>query len=157
MPMRGRKTCKWTYLRWSTWLKPVKPCWNRLPQHMVTRPSSRSVQPRRLQRSTPRPTAPSRARLCTTSRGLPSSMPAGKSALTLSPREWSILKAESGTASNKTGPISSKHPWPGTRWGAWLAHRIFANAVTFLASPSSSFTTGINMVVDGTLTDRVNF
>ncbi len=32
-----------------------------------------------------------------------------------------------------------------------------ANAVTFLASPSSSFTTGINMVVDGTLTDRVNF
>jgi 3-oxoacyl-[acyl-carrier protein] reductase len=32
-----------------------------------------------------------------------------------------------------------------------------ANAVTFLASPRSSFTTGINMVVDGTLTDRVNF
>ena len=32
-----------------------------------------------------------------------------------------------------------------------------ANAVTFLASARSSFTTGINMVVDGTLTDRVNF
>ena len=32
-----------------------------------------------------------------------------------------------------------------------------ANAVTFLASPRSEFTTGINMIVDGALTDRVNF
>jgi len=32
-----------------------------------------------------------------------------------------------------------------------------ANAVTFLASPRSSFTTGINMIVDGALTDRVNY
>ncbi len=32
-----------------------------------------------------------------------------------------------------------------------------ANAVAFLASPRSSFTTGINMIVDGALTDRVNF
>jgi 3-oxoacyl-[acyl-carrier protein] reductase len=32
-----------------------------------------------------------------------------------------------------------------------------ANAVAFLASPRSAFTTGINMIVDGALTDRVNF
>lgn len=32
-----------------------------------------------------------------------------------------------------------------------------ANAVTFLASPRSCFTTGINMIVDGAMTDRVNF
>jgi len=32
-----------------------------------------------------------------------------------------------------------------------------ANAVTFLASPRSEFTTGINMIIDGALTDRVNF
>jgi 3-oxoacyl-[acyl-carrier protein] reductase len=32
-----------------------------------------------------------------------------------------------------------------------------ARAVVFLASPCSSFTTGINMLVDGAITDRVNF
>ncbi|MGB5950315.1 MAG: SDR family oxidoreductase [Parvibaculum sp.] len=32
-----------------------------------------------------------------------------------------------------------------------------ANAAAFLASPVSSFTTGINMVVDGAMTSRVNF
>ena len=32
-----------------------------------------------------------------------------------------------------------------------------ANATVFLSSPASSFTTGINMIVDGTLTGRVNF
>lgn len=32
-----------------------------------------------------------------------------------------------------------------------------ANAVVFLSSPRSSFTTGINMVIDGALTQRVNY
>ncbi len=32
-----------------------------------------------------------------------------------------------------------------------------ADAAVFLSSPRSSFTTGINMVVDGAITDRVNF
>lgn len=32
-----------------------------------------------------------------------------------------------------------------------------ANAAVFLASPCSSFTSGINMIVDGVITDRVNY
>lgn len=32
-----------------------------------------------------------------------------------------------------------------------------ANAAVFLASPASAFTTGINLVVDGAITSRVNF
>jgi len=32
-----------------------------------------------------------------------------------------------------------------------------ANAAVFLSSPLSSFTSGINMVVDGAITRRVNF
>lgn len=32
-----------------------------------------------------------------------------------------------------------------------------ANATVFLSSPRSSFTTGINMIVDGAITDRVNY
>ncbi|MBU2647334.1 MAG: SDR family oxidoreductase [bacterium] len=32
-----------------------------------------------------------------------------------------------------------------------------ANAVVFLSSPCASYTTGINMIIDGALTDRVNY
>jgi 3-oxoacyl-[acyl-carrier protein] reductase len=32
-----------------------------------------------------------------------------------------------------------------------------ANAVVFLASPSSSFTSGANLIIDGVLSDRVNY
>jgi 3-oxoacyl-[acyl-carrier protein] reductase len=32
-----------------------------------------------------------------------------------------------------------------------------ANAVVFIASPCSSFTSGINMIIDGVITDRVNY
>ena len=32
-----------------------------------------------------------------------------------------------------------------------------ANAVVFISSPCSTFTSGINMIVDGAMTDRVNY
>jgi 3-oxoacyl-[acyl-carrier protein] reductase len=32
-----------------------------------------------------------------------------------------------------------------------------ANAVVFLSSPRSSFTTGTNLVIDGALTQRVDY
>jgi len=38
-----------------------------------------------------------------------------------------------------------------------LMLRAGANAAVFLASPVSSLTTGINLVVDGAITNRVNF
>jgi len=41
--------------------------------------------------------------------------------------------------------------------GRMATPRDVANAVVFLASPSSSFTSGINMIVDGTMTERANY
>lgn len=41
--------------------------------------------------------------------------------------------------------------------GRMASPQDIANATVFLSSPASSFTTGINMVVDGAYTSRVNF
>ena len=41
--------------------------------------------------------------------------------------------------------------------GRMAAPQDIANAAVFLASPASSFTTGVNLLVDGALTARVNF
>jgi 3-oxoacyl-[acyl-carrier protein] reductase len=41
--------------------------------------------------------------------------------------------------------------------GRMATPRDIANAVVFLASPCSSFTSGINMIVDGTMTERANY
>jgi 3-oxoacyl-[acyl-carrier protein] reductase len=41
--------------------------------------------------------------------------------------------------------------------GRMATPRDIANATVFLASPCSSFTTGVNLIVDGALTDRVNY
>ena len=41
--------------------------------------------------------------------------------------------------------------------GRMAAPQDIANAAVFLSSPASSFTTGINMVVDGALSRRANF
>jgi 3-oxoacyl-[acyl-carrier protein] reductase len=41
--------------------------------------------------------------------------------------------------------------------GSMATPRDIANAVVFLASPCSSFTSGINMIVDGSMTERVNY
>ena len=44
-----------------------------------------------------------------------------------------------------------------TRWAAWARRPEVANAVVFLASPRASFITGTNLIVDGALTQRVQF
>jgi 3-oxoacyl-[acyl-carrier protein] reductase len=41
--------------------------------------------------------------------------------------------------------------------GRMATPRDIANAVVFLASPCSSYTSGINMIVDGAMTERANF
>jgi len=41
--------------------------------------------------------------------------------------------------------------------GRMASPQDIANAAVFLASPRSSFTSGINMIVDGAITDRVNY
>jgi 3-oxoacyl-[acyl-carrier protein] reductase len=41
--------------------------------------------------------------------------------------------------------------------GRMATPRDIANAAVFLASPCSSFTSGINMIVDGVITDRANY
>ena len=46
----------------------------------------------------------------------------------------------------------SKNPW-----GRMATDQEVANAAVFLASPASSFTTGVNIVVDGALTRRVQY
>jgi 3-oxoacyl-[acyl-carrier protein] reductase len=46
----------------------------------------------------------------------------------------------------------SKNPW-----GRMATDQEVANAAVFLASPVSSFTTGVNLVVDGALTRRVQY
>jgi membrane protease YdiL (CAAX protease family) len=47
--------------------------------------------------------------------------------------------------------------WPSILLTSLLFSALHANAAVFLSSPMSSFTTGINMVVDGAMTGRVNF
>jgi 3-oxoacyl-[acyl-carrier protein] reductase len=42
-------------------------------------------------------------------------------------------------------------------WGRMATAQEVANAVVFLASPAASFTTGVNVVVDGALTRRVQY
>ena len=41
--------------------------------------------------------------------------------------------------------------------GRMATPRDVANAAVFLASPCSSFISGINMIVDDVITDRVNY
>jgi 3-oxoacyl-[acyl-carrier protein] reductase len=42
-------------------------------------------------------------------------------------------------------------------WGRMATDKEVANAVAFLASPRASFITGVNLVVDGALTNRIQY
>jgi len=57
----------------------------------------------------------------------------------------------------KTNPDYFKQAIARNPTGRAATPREIANATVFLASPASSYTTGINMLVDGAISRRVNF
>jgi 3-oxoacyl-[acyl-carrier protein] reductase len=57
----------------------------------------------------------------------------------------------------KTMPDFFKTALAKNPWGRMATEKEVANAVAFLASPRASFITGVNLVVDGALTNRIQY
>jgi len=84
----------------------------------------------------------------------------------LAPRHVRVNAVSPGTVYFKGGvwhmveenmPDLFKQTMARNPMGRMATPQDIADATAFLASPRSSFTTGINMIVDGCITDRVNY
>ena len=63
-----------------------------------------------------------------------------------------LAQARTGDAEDLSRARSTRNPL-----GRMATPQDVANAAVFLASPASSFTTGSNLIVDGAISNRVNF
>jgi 3-oxoacyl-[acyl-carrier protein] reductase len=100
---------------------------------------------------------PIKAALIHMAKGLARQYAARKSASTWCRRAPSISRAASGTWSSRTCRSAIQDALARNPTGRMATPQEIANAAVFLASPASSFTTGSNLVVDGAISNRVNF
>ena len=100
---------------------------------------------------------PIKAALIHMAKGLARQYAARKSASTWCRPARSISRAASGTSANWRRRKIYQGALARNPTGPHGDPQDIANAAVFLASPASSFTTGSNLIVDGAISNRVNF